>query len=1060
MNSFSFLCRKCVIAVMTCAALLMGGSAFAQTVTGSGKVVDSKGEPIIGASVIEKGSTHNGVITDIDGAFSIKVPTGKTIEVSCIGYETVVVAAAPNLTIVLKDDALVLEEAVAVGYGTMKKKDVTGAMVSVTSEELTANPVMNAVEALQGKAAGVVVSSAGVRPGSVGSIAVRGANALSSASPLVVIDGIVGQSVGLDMLNPQDIESIEVLKDASATAIYGARGGNGVILVTTKKGKSGRFSLNYNGTATFDKIYDRVPMMNAADYIEWRRWGYYYAGLGPDANNPTIQNDRKLFTSYGQDETAWANILKGYGVSWDEWNANQAGVQPKHAWDGSKVTSTDWTQFTDRVGITQEHSISASGGTDRMNAYVSFGYLNQTGTNIGQDFTRYTVRTNVDVNPVDWFKMGGATNLRFSDQEYGIDASQGISGSIPGSLHDKGRNVFTYALPYDADGNRIIYPGGDSTIPTVVDEVGKSAISNLRYDISASLYAELDFGKMWAPLKGLTFRSNFGPQLSFSQSYKYMSSDCVNRVSQGLDYVSSNASKNFSWLLDNMISYNKEFGKNSINVTLLQEAWASMSTTLYSMSGTGVALGMTQKWWGLNPSSVTTLNSPSYNSLSESQMASYMARVNYSYDGKYIATVSMRRDGASQLGEGHKWANFPSVALAWRIDQEDFMDEVEWIDQLKLRAGWGKTGNYSVGVYATKDNLSSGKVVHGDAGTTEYYTPTSLANQAIGWETTDAFNVGLDFSVLKGRISGVLDVYKNYTNGLIFNVSLPPVSGFTGTKDNVGKTVNRGFDFTLNTINVSKRDFSWRSTINLSFTKNKIIELQNGKEDMVGSGLFIGQPSQVMYGYESAGLWTDSPEDLELMAKYNANGHKFAPGTVRPVDIANEIDEATGEEIYKIDANHDRKILGTTVPLWNLGFTNTLHYKNFELAIFIYGAFDYMAQTGQYQGGREPVISMNYYNENNKVGAEYQRPYFNTAGGDSFSGILLQKDASFLKVRQISFGYILPQNFVKKLGLSNIKITGQLKNPFSLYQGTTWMDSDFRSGSYTKGFVFGVNVGF
>ena len=267
MNSIFSLGRKCVIAVMTCAALLMGGSAFAQTVTGSGKVVDSKGEPIIGASVIEKGSTSNGVITDIDGAFSIKVPTGKTIEVSCIGYETVVVAAAPNLTIVLKDDALVLEEAVAVGYGTMKKKDVTGAMVSVTSEELTANPVMNAVEALQGKAAGVVVSSAGVRPGSVGSIAVRGANALSSASPLVVIDGIVGQSVGLDMLNPQDIESIEVLKDASATAIYGARGGNGVILVTTKKGKSGRFSLNYNGTATFDKIYDRVPMMNAADYI-------------------------------------------------------------------------------------------------------------------------------------------------------------------------------------------------------------------------------------------------------------------------------------------------------------------------------------------------------------------------------------------------------------------------------------------------------------------------------------------------------------------------------------------------------------------------------------------------------------------------------------------------------------------------------------------------------------------------------------------------------------------------------------------------------------------------
>ena len=1037
---------------LTLTTLLISLSVFAQTTIGGGKVVDSQGEPIIGASVIEKGSTTNGVITNVDGTFSIKVPAGKQLEVSCIGYQTVVVAPGQNLTIVLKDDTLVLEEAVAVGYGTMKKKDVTGAMVSVTSEELTANPVTNAVEALQGKAAGVVVSTAGIRPGSVGSITVRGINTINAASPLVVIDGIVGQSVGLDMINPQDIESIEVLKDASATAIYGARGGNGVILVTTKKGKSGRVTLNYSGTATFDKIYDRVPMMDAQEYIEWRRWGYYYAGLGPRADEPNIQNDRKLFTEYGVDETAWANILKGYGVSWDEWNADQAGVQPRHNWDGSKVTSTDWTQFTDRVGVTQEHTLSASGGTDKMNAYVSFGYLNQTGTNIGQDFTRYTIRTNVDINPVEWFKMGGATNLRFSDQEYGIDSGNGISGSIPGSLHAKGRNIFSYALPYDANGNRIVYPGGDSTIPTVVDEVGKSAISNLRYDISASLYAEFDFGKMWEPLKGLSFRTNFGPQLSFRQGYRYLSSESVNRVSQGSDYVSSNANKNFSWLLDNMISYSREFGKHSVNATLLQEAWATMGTQLYSMSGTGVALGMSQTWWGINPNSIAVLNSPSYNSLSETQMASYMARVNYSYDGKYIATVSWRRDGASQLGVGHKWANFPSIALAWRIDQEDFMDGVEWVDQLKLRAGWGKTGNYSVGTYSTKDLLSSSKVVHGNAGQTEYYTGTTLPNEKIGWETTDAYNIGIDFSVLKGRISGVFDVYQNYTNGLIFDVVLPAVSGYNKTKDNVGKTINRGFDLSLNTINVSTKDFSWRSTLNLSYTKNQMVELQNGPVDMVGSGLFIGQPSKVMYGYESAGLWTDSPEDLAEMEKFNEIGKLgFAPGKVRPVDQNGD---------YKIDANNDRVILGTTVPLWNLGFTNTLHYKNFELAIFIYGAFDYMAQTGQYQGGREPVISMNYYNENNKVGAEYQRPYFNTAGGDSFSGILLQSDASFLKVRQISFGYILPQKFVKSLGLNNIKITGQLKNPFSIYQGTSWMDSDLGSGTYNKGFVFGVNVGF
>ena len=1053
MKSTFSLKSRVLIALVAFAAALTGSQALAQNarIGGSGRVVDSKGEAIIGAFVVEQGSTSNGVSTDVDGKFQINVAPGKNLEISCIGYITKVVAASTGMTVVLEDDNLMLEETVVVGYGVMRKKDVTGAMVSVSSQELLSNPANNAVEALQGKAAGVSISTAGIRPGSVGTITVRGVNSTTRKDPLVVIDGIVGESVGLDMLNPQDIESIEVLKDASATAIYGARGGNGVVLVTTKRGNSGRVNLSYSGTLTTEKIHDVVPMMNASDYIEWRRWGYYYAGLGPRADEPTIQNDRKLFTSYGADETAWANVLKGYGVSWDEWNANQAGITPKHAWDGSKVTSTDWTQFTDRVGITQEHTLSASGGNDKMNAYVSFGYLNQKGTNVGQDYTRYTVRTSVDVNPVKWFKMGGSMNARFSDQEYGIDNSGGIASNIPGSLHDKARNIFTYALPYDKDGERVIYPGGDSTIPTVVDEVGKSAISNLEYQLSASLYGELDFGKMWEPLKGLTFRTNFGPQFRLGQSYRYMSADCVNRVSQGLDYVSSNAKKNFSWLLDNMISYNRAFGDHYVNVTLLQEAWSRMSTTLYSMSGTGVALGMTQKWWGLNSKSVTTLNSPSYNSLTEAQMASYMARVNYSFKDKYIATVSLRYDGASQLGTGHKWAMFPSVALGWRIDQEGFMKDVQWLDQLKLRAGWGKTGNYSVGEYFTKDVLTSGIVVQGDKGTTEYYTPTTLANNSIGWEVTTMYNVGIDFGVLKNRISGVLDIYQNYTNGIIFNVSLPAVSGSTGTKDNVGKVRNYGFDFTLNSINISKKDFSWKSILNLSYNKNKIIELQNGQEDMVSSNLFIGQPVGVIYGYESAGLWKDTPEDLAEMAEFNKNGHNFQPGMVKPVDQNGD---------HKIESNYDRVIIGNTRPLWNMGFTNTLNWKNFELAIFIYGNFGFMAQTGQYQGGREPVISMNYYNENNKSNAEYQRPFFNTAGGDSFSGILLQKDASFLKVRQISLGYFVPQKAVKALGLSSIKVSAQLKNPFSIYQGTSWMDSDFMSGSFTKGFVFGVNVGF
>ena len=1061
--------RRALMALAAVVALLaMGGSAFAQSAI-KGKVLDSKGEGIIGASVFVPGTT-NGVITDIDGNFEIRVAPGTTLEVSCIGYVSQQVKAAAGMTVTLQDDSLLLEEAVAVGYGTMKKSDVTGAMVSVSAEQLVSNPANNAVEALQGKAAGVYITS-NERPGQVGTIAIRGLNSIggndsetaSRNAPLVVIDGVISKNVGMDAINPQDIQDIQVLKDASATAIYGAQGGNGVILVTTKRGTKDRLTLNYSGTVTLEKIYDTVPMMNAQDYIEWRRWGYYYAGQGPSANAPTLANDRKLFTTYGDEATytttgenmSWGNILKGWGLTLDQFNAMTADQIAAYTgtWDPSKVATTDWTQYTDRIGVTQEHSLSASGGTDKFNAYVSIGYLNNKGTNIGQEYSRYTLRTNVDITPVKWFKMGGALTGRFSDQEYGIDNGNARASSIPNSLHGKARNLFSYALPYDSAGNRVPYPGGDSTISTVIGEEGKSQVSNLRYDISASFYAQLDFGQMWEPLKGLTFRTTFGPQLNINQGYRYLGIESTNRQDLGSDYVSSNASKNFDWVLDNTINYNRTFGDHSIGVTLLQEAMSTMYTRMYTMNGTNVFMGWDQKWWGINAKTYKMGSEPEFNSLSETQLASYMARVNYAYKDKYIATVTYRYDGASQLGEGKKWHGFPSVSLAWRMDQEPWMKDVRWIDQLKLRAGWGTTGNYSVGAYATKDVLTSGVSVSGKEGQTVYYMPTAFANKNITWETTQQFNFGIDFSVLKGRISGVIDLFQMYTDGLIFNVTLPSVSGFASTKDNVGKTMNRGFDLTLNTVNINNRDFSWRSTLNLSFVKDKILELQSGKEDMVGDNLFIGQPIQVIYGFQSAGLWTDSAEDMAEMEKFNANGTSFKPGMVKPVDQNKD---------YKIDSNYDRVIIGNRRPLWNFGFTNTFTWKNWEASIFIYGNFGFMAQHGEYQGGREPVRAMNYWNDNNKIvtSKTYQRPYFNTAGGDSYSGIRFQSDASYLKVRQISIAYNLPKTFVNKIGLSNVKVSAQLKNPFSIFQNAFWMDSEFGGTTFNRGLVFGVNIGF
>lgn len=1046
-------CRKALSMLFALMAIsLTSFQAYAQNQI-SGTVVDGNGEPIIGAGVVVKGTT-TGTVTNVDGSFKLAVAAGKTLEVSCVGYTTKEVAAANNLKVVLEEDTQMLEETVVVGYGTMKKSDVTGAMVSVNSEELNQNPVNNAIEALQGKAAGVNISSAGLRPGAVGSIQIRGRNSIAASSePLIVIDGVISRSVGLDMLNPQDIESIDILKDASATAIYGAQGGNGVVLVTTKKGYNGRFTLNYTTNITLEKIYDVLPTMTAAEAIEWRRWAKYYAGLGPSANEPTVDNDAAtlFYGGVSVDMASWANVLRGWGLSVSDWQ-NKKYDQSSLKWDPSKVIDTDWTQFTDRIGVSQEHTLSASYGNERVRAYTSLGYLNNKGTNIGQDFSRYTFRTSVDITPIDWFSMGGAINVRYSEQLYGIDGGNGVSGnSYASSLHDKGRTFYRYTVPYYEDGSRVVYPGGDEVVATVIDEVGKSDIKNLNTNLSGTFYAQLNFEKMWDALKGLTFKTTFGPQITYQQGYRYLSADCANRMSQGTDYVSSNARKRFSWTLDNILTYGRKFGDHSIDITLLQEAMYSMNTQLYSMSGTGVALGLPQSYWGLDPKSVSQLDSPSYNSLTENQMASYMARAAYNFKNRYLLTVSYRYDGASQLGDGHKWQGFPSVALGWRIDQEPWMKNQQVFSQLKLRAGWGKTGNYSVGTYSTKDNLITRVVDFGSSPLTTYMTPTTFANQSIGWEVTDQWNAGIDFAFLHGRISGVLDLYRNKTNGLIFNVSLPTVTGRTGTQDNVGKVINHGFDLTLNSTNINTKDFNWKTTLSVGYNTNEILELQNGKEDMLASRLFIGQPISVNYGYETAGLWTDSAADIEEMAKFNKNGHNFEPGYTKVIDQNGD---------YKIDSNNDMKIMGNSSPLWNVGFNNTFRWKNFEAAIFMYGNFGFMTNYGNGQGARTSTHALNYWNENNKDPNAFNHPRYQTSGsGDQFCSYLFYRDGSWFKVRQISIGYNFPKKWVQAIKLSTLKVSAQLKNPFSIYQGRFWTDGDTGS-SFNRGLVFSLNVGF
>lgn len=1013
----------------------------------TGNVTDSNASPLPGVSVVVKGTT-TGIVTDTDGNYSLNIPENSTLQFSFVGMKAqeIYVGNKTSINVAMEDESIGIEEVVAVGYGTQKKSDVTGAMIRVSEKELKARPVANAFEAMQGKAAGVDITS-NERPGEIGSINIRGVRSLTASNtPLYVVDGIpVMSNSGIETLNPSDIESIDVLKDASATAIYGSRGANGVILVTTKKGKTGKLSFNYSSTVTIETIQDRNKMMSADEYLTWRRWAYYYNDpvKYPRGDQPTQVNDKTIFLG-ANDVNAWNNIMNGWAGG---------------TWDGSKVATTDWTGMVTQTAVSTEHNLSASGGTDKMKAYASFGYLNNQGTMKGQDYTRYTSKVSVDVNPVKWFEMGVSINTTYSIQQFGQSNTGGqVSG--PGSIYAAANNNLPYAVPYDANGNRITYPGGDDMIKTAVNEWLYTDNQRKTFRALGSLYAQLNI------LPGLKYRVNFGPDFRYYKNGVYIDAMSVNRVGSP-NYASLRNENDFSWTLDNLIYYDKKINKHTLGATLLQTTSAWNNNYSY-MRAVGIPLP-SQKWNALNMTNVTSLDNWD-SGMTDRQMMSYMGRFNYGYDGKYIATFSGRWDGASQLAAGHQWTFFPSAALAWRMDQEEWMKNVDWVGQLKVRLGVGTTGNAAINPYMTKGGVVSLFYPYGSSASTGYVPSESLigggtlplANPNLGWEMTTQYNLGVDFSLLKGRVSGVIDAYASHTKDLLMQMGIPALTGYTITYANVGETKNKGIDITLNTINVKTKNFTWATSLNAAWQKDEIVSLANGKSDDISNLWFIGQSISSIYGYESAGLWKE--EDAAEMAKFNANGHSFKAGMSRPVDQNAD---------YKIDPNYDRKIIGHTRPRWTVGMTNTLTYKNFDFSFFLYGRLGYTYNTGgEWQGGRYVQRSISYYNENNK-NAEYQKPIFNVGVGDPYYNILGYKSGSFIKIRDINLGYTFPVSIARKLGLETLKVYVQAKNPGMLFSKIDWLDMDLsRAGNGTtndptiggstwnRGFVFGLNVGF
>lgn len=1020
--------NKFKILMSTIICVLFYTTGFAQGKTISGVITDASKFPIPGVNILIKG-TQKGVSTDLDGKFAISAPEGATLVISYLGFQTkeVKVSSASTYNVSLEAENAALQEVVVVGYGTKKKKDLTGSIVSMSAEDIVSRPVQNAMQAMQGKAAGVDISS-NERPGTVGSVTIRGVRSISASnSPLYVVDGIPLNSGGIDFINPNDIETIDVLKDASATAIYGSRGANGVVIVSTKKGKNGKFTLNYDTSIITETIHENAPMMNAAEYIEFRRWAKYYENptIVPRGDAPTITNDKAIFQAVA-DPYAWANIEKGWASG---------------TWDGSKVATTDWTKFVTRTGITQQHTVSASGGSDKMKAYGSFGYLDNTGTLKGQSYKRYNGTANIDITPTKWFSMGVNLNTSYGIQEFGQSTVGRTAVSSSGGIYTTARQNLSYAVPYDTNGNRILNPGGDSTIRTVIDEDKLSQDQRVTLRAFGSLNAQFDLGAMSSALDGLKYRINFGPDITTYRDGVFL--DAQSAVRQGTSFASLAKEQTLSYTLDNLLFYNKTIGKHNFGVTLLA------SQTEYQNEGSAMSANdvknVANKWNALTPANVTLA---SYSSnLTETGLLSYMGRVNYGYDDKYLLTASYRRDGASQLAPGNKWANFPSASVAWRLDKESFLQNSSWINLLKLRFGYGVTGNAAVAAYATQPPLA-GIVYPSGSG---LVNNTSLGNVQLGWEQTTQFNYGIDFSLFNSRVSGALEYYTSDTTDLLLLRSIPTITGFRTTYENVGETTGNGVELTLNTVNVRTKDFEWSSSLSASWQQNHIVALQNGKFDDINNNLFIGQPKSAVYGYASNGIW--KPEDAAEMAKFNAFAATpiFSFGNARPVDQNGD---------YKIDANNDRVIIGNADPKYIAGLTNTFNYKNFELSFFVYGRFGYLYNTGGENASAKPSQrKIDYYTENH-TNSEYQKPIFSAGTGDPYYPTLGYRDGSFLKLRNVSLGYNFTDELASQIGLSKLRIYIQATNPAMLFSKVSWTDLDTQTTASNRGVTMGLNVQF
>lgn len=1053
-----------------------------------GTVTDQGGKPLEGVTVSVKG-TSIATATKADGTFELNAPSAtSTLVFSSVGYASLEFALArkSQISVSLGSEATSLEDVVVVGYGTQKKSDVTGALSRITAEAIQERPAQNVLQAIQGKAAGVQVSS-NFKPGELPVVRVRGNRSIGASNdPLYVVDGIpIVNALGVNSftmsdINPMDIASMEILKDASATAIYGSRGANGVILITTNKGKKGRVSLNYNSTISLDSYKSLTDWMDGGEYIDrWRlslmNGRLYQSTTNTNLNQPAtiwypdpfIDRDKMTLAS---DQSALASVWAGY--EWDVY-----GVTPKMrattadeqamgwpamvpVYNSDNIRSFDWIGAATRQGITQNHQISLTAGTESSRLSVSLGYYNQKGVQRDQNYKRYTANIGGDISATKWFTLGTSIIASFSLQNFGIQAPN-TSNTGSKDLYSRATDQFPYAVPTDANGAWIKNPGGNLSLWNPLIDIDQSLNERRTTAVLANVFAEIKFTP-W-----LRYHVNFGPQYRHFRSGAWTGPDATSHLTNRPNTAAYGSEENMSWVVENLLYVDKTFANiHKIGVTLLQSSQKSRrENTSTSVSGTINPLSL---WYDLGSN---TAGNPGYGtSFTENTLSSFMGRLNYTLKDRYLLTVSGRADGASVLAPGHKWDFFPSFALAWKMQEEAFLQRIIWINELKPRIGYGVTGNSSVNPYTTSGPLSRNPYVWGSTAAIGYL-PQLVQNPLLKWEETAQLNIGVDFTLFKSRLSGSFEYYDQKTSDLIFPKTLPAMSGYVSKFENVGKTRNKGVEIMISGTPVQKGDFSWNVDLNWSKNNEEIVELINGKEDMVANNLFIGQPTQVFRQYENAGVWGSDAKDLAEMAKFNANGHKFFPGTIHVVDQNGD---------YKIDGN-DMVILGTPRPKWTGGITNTVNYKNWSFNMFIYFRWGqtYFGGYPNSYGGVNPNgrVENDVWSWDNPGG---RWPMPNSGNVENITAAMQYNDGSFGAVRNLSLSYSFGKNLLQKVNMKNLVLNFQVLNPFIFGKGvvqwginpdddTNWSIASSNTNPLggtnnntilPQSFVFGIRAGF